>query len=63
MQRWQKASALPVDQLILTISQDLFLEPGELAMAHKLALTLREMSLHHLEWELSELTEELTIIA
>ena len=63
MQRWQKASALPVDQLIITISQDLFLEPGELAMAHKLALTLREMAIHHLDWELSELTEELTIIA
>lgn len=63
MQRWQLALSLPIDQLILTIAQHLFLEPGELAMAHKLARTLQDLALSHPEWELQELTEELQVIA
>lgn len=63
MRRWQKASSLPIDQLILTISQDLFVEPAELAMAHKLALTLHSMQQNHPEWELPQLSNELKIIA
>lgn len=62
-QRWQKAVVLPIDQLILTIAQDLFLEPGELAMAHKLALTLRQLLNAHPDWQLPELSQELIIIA
>jgi len=62
-QRWQMAVVLPIDQLILTIAQDLFLEPGELAMAHKLAMTLRQLMKNHPDWQLPELGQELVVIA
>lgn len=63
MQRWQQAVILPVDQLVLTIAQDLFLDPIELAVAHKLALTLRQLNRVHPDWQLTELGEELVVIA
>jgi DNA helicase-2/ATP-dependent DNA helicase PcrA len=63
VRRWQAAALLPIDQLVLTIAQDLFLDPVELAMAHKLALTLRQMANTHPQWQLPELGEELKVIA
>jgi DNA helicase-2/ATP-dependent DNA helicase PcrA len=54
---------LPIDQLILTIAQDLFLEPVELALAHKLSSLLRQFSDAHPDWRLPEFTEELANIA
>jgi DNA helicase-2/ATP-dependent DNA helicase PcrA len=60
---WQRASALPVDQLVLTVAQDLFSEPGELALAHKLAGLLRSTANAHPSYRLPELVEELGIIA
>ena len=32
MRRWQGAVLLPVDQIVLTLAQDLLNEPAELAM-------------------------------
>lgn len=61
--RWLKAVALPIDQLTLTLAQDIFTEPGDLALAHKLALVLQQVSDDHREWRLTELTGELAIIA
>jgi len=63
VQRWQKAIQLPIDQLILTLAQDLFIEPVELAVANKLAVILRQSSDSHPTWRLPELIEELGIIA
>lgn len=63
VRRWQAAVLLPIDQLILTIAQDLFLDPMELAMAHKLALTLRQLANSHPDWQLPELGNELKVIA
>ena len=63
VQRWQLAAALPVDQLILTLAQDLFTEPADLALAHKLAVELRHQQALHPDWRLPELTEELGVIA
>jgi len=63
VRRWQSAILLPVDQLVLTIAQDLLSEPGELALAHKLAVLLRQTSQDHPAWRLPELSEELAIIA
>jgi DNA helicase-2/ATP-dependent DNA helicase PcrA len=63
VQRWQQATLLPIDQLVLTIAQDLFLEPADLALSHKLAVMLRSMSDDHPEWRLPELTAELAVIA
>jgi DNA helicase-2/ATP-dependent DNA helicase PcrA len=61
--RWQGTALLPIDQIILTLAQDLFTEPTELAIAHKLAVTLRRLSEDHQEWRLPDLTEELAVIA
>ena len=61
--RWQGATVLPVDQLLLTVAQDLFIDPGELALSHKLAVMLRLRSDNNPEWRLAELTAELAEIA
>jgi DNA helicase-2/ATP-dependent DNA helicase PcrA len=63
VRRWQAAAALPVDQLLLTLAQDLFEEPTDLALTHKLALELRHRQNLNPEWRLPELTEELAVIA
>ena len=61
--RWHNAVFLPIDQLILTVSQDLFLDPTELALAHKLSSLLRQFANAHPDWRLPEFTEELANIA
>ncbi len=63
IRRWQGGTLLPVDQLILTLAQDLFEEPADLAVAHKLAGVLRRMSASHPDWRLPELVEELAVVA
>jgi DNA helicase II / ATP-dependent DNA helicase PcrA len=60
---WQRATALPVDQLLLTIAQDLFGQPAELALSHKLALVLESNARAHPDWQLPEFTEELATVA
>lgn len=63
MRRWQAASVLPVDQLVLTLGQDLFDAPADLALSHKLAVVLRAAAAAHPDWRLPELTEELASVA
>ena len=63
MQRWQGTALLPIDQVILTLAQDLFTEPADLAIAHKLAVLLRRVSETRQDWRLPELTQELAVIA
>ena len=63
VRRWQGTTLLPIDQLILTVAQDLFAEPADLAVAHKLALLLRRASQTHPDWRLPELYQELAFIA
>lgn len=63
VRRWQSAILLPVDQITLTLAQDLFVEPTELAVAHKLAVLLRRASVAHPDWRLPELSEELAVVA
>ena len=63
VQRWLGTTLLPIDQMILTISQELFSEPADLALAHKLALVLRQVASDHADWRLPELTQELNVIA
>lgn len=62
VQRWQAAVFLPIDQLLLTLAQDLFLEPVELALAYKLSTLLRQMSDAHPDWRLPEFINELVTI-
>ena len=61
--RWQGTTALPIDQMLLTLSQDLFTSPSDLALAHKLALVLRQASDDHADWRLPDLNGELGLIA
>jgi len=63
IQRWLSAVTLPIDQLVLTLAQDVFTEVHDLALAHKLALVLRSAADDHADWRLPELTAELAVIA
>jgi ATP-dependent DNA helicase UvrD/PcrA len=63
VRRWLEAVTLPIDQLILTLAQDIFSEPADLALAHKLALVLHQAADDHSEWRLPELVTELAVIA
>jgi ATP-dependent DNA helicase UvrD/PcrA len=63
VQRWLNAVMLPIDQLVLTLAQDVFTEAADLALAHKLALVLRQVADDHPDWRLPELTAELAVIA
>ncbi len=63
IRRWLGAALLPIDQILLTVAQDLFNEPGDLAVTHKLAGVLRQTSDSHPDWHLPELSEELAVVA
>ncbi len=62
-QRWQQAVTLPIDQLILTLAQDLFDNSVDLALAHSIAVFLRRSAETHPQWRLPQFTEELAIVA
>jgi DNA helicase-2/ATP-dependent DNA helicase PcrA len=59
MVRWQNATPLPIDQLILTIGRDLFTAPHDLALTHKLALSLEISACNHPEYQLPQFALEL----
>lgn len=61
--RWQQATILPIDQLLLTIAKDLFTSPAELALGHKLALLLEFSAQLHPEFELANYALELADIS
>ncbi|MEI7845496.1 MAG: ATP-dependent helicase [Chloroflexota bacterium] len=63
VRRWQGTILLPIDQMILTLAQELFIEPADLALSHKLALVLRQVANDHADWRLPELTDELSVVA
>ncbi len=63
LQRWQSAALLPIDQLLLTLAQDLFRDPVDLAIADKLAGILARAAKDHGDWGLAELSDELAMIA
>lgn len=55
LRRWTQAVVLPVDELILTLSGDLFSTAGDLALAHHLALLLAKLGRENPTWRLPEL--------
>jgi DNA helicase-2/ATP-dependent DNA helicase PcrA len=63
VQRWQSSVLLPVDQIVLTLAQDLLTDPAELAVAHKLAVLLGRAQEAHPDWRLLQLSDELVVIA
>ena len=63
VRRWQGAATLPIDQLVLAISQDLFDQPDELAVAFQLAVGLRRSAHEHPRWGIRELIDDLAAVA
>ncbi len=63
LQRWQQSVLLPIDQVVLTLAQDLLSDPGELAVAFKLAVVLGRAQEAHPDWRMQQLSDELVIIA
>ena len=60
--RWQRTVLLPIDQMIMTIGMELFFEPADLALAHKLAVILNSAGDLNPQWELPDFCEELNAI-
>ncbi|MDO9087862.1 MAG: ATP-dependent helicase [Anaerolineaceae bacterium] len=63
LSRWIKAADLPIHQIIITIGQEIFQRPSDLAMAHKLALFLDQNSKNHPNLLLPQFADELSQIA
>lgn len=63
VRRWLQAVILPVDQLVLTISQDRFTDPVDVALGYKVAVLLGDMADSHPDWRLPQFVEELRIIS
>jgi len=61
--RWQAAVMLPVDQLVLTLAQDIFTTPEDLAVAHKMASLIRQRADSHPDWQIDLLSDEVGAIA
>ncbi|MEA3408678.1 MAG: ATP-dependent helicase [Chloroflexota bacterium] len=61
--RWVRASSLPIDQLLLTIAQDLFVEEIDLAICHTVATGLRGTASMHPTWRLPDFAADLQEIA
>ncbi|MEJ5202938.1 MAG: 3'-5' exonuclease, partial [Anaerolineales bacterium] len=62
IRRWQAAALLPIDQLILTVAQDLFTAHNDLALAHKLALVLEHARMINPLGQLNDFITELDSI-
>jgi DNA helicase-2/ATP-dependent DNA helicase PcrA len=58
LKRWQAAVDLPIDQLVITIAQDLFSRPSDLAMAYKIAVMLESSAKVHPEWQFPQFCDE-----
>ncbi len=63
LQRWTAAMVLPVDELLLTLGNDLFREPADLALTHRLAVLLAKLGEENPSYRLPELAGELENIA
>ncbi|NLD74846.1 MAG: ATP-dependent helicase [Chloroflexi bacterium] len=61
--RWLRAASLPIDQLLLTVAQDLYEDETLLAICHMLASSLRSTADLHPEWRLRDYAEELDAVA
>jgi len=61
--KWQGASILPIDQLILTLSSDIFHTPEELSISYKIANFQKQLSRQHPDWDFPTLLDELKSLA
>jgi len=63
LSRWQRTVLLPIDQMVLTISMEIFQDAPDLALAHKLAVILKAAGRLYPDWELPDYCLELESIA
>lgn len=63
MQRWLRASGLPIDQIVLIVGQEMFTQAVDLAIAHALSLTMRRAAEREVSWQLAQFAGELKQIA
>lgn len=63
IQKWQQAVLLPIDQLILTLANDIFSAPEELYLSHRLANYEKNLFSQHPDWKLPALLDELKALA
>jgi DNA helicase-2/ATP-dependent DNA helicase PcrA len=63
LQRWHSAVVLPMDQLILTIAQDLRLRSDELALVYKFSVALDRIQRSNPSWQMTDIAEELERVA
>jgi DNA helicase II / ATP-dependent DNA helicase PcrA len=61
--KWLRASVLPIDQLVLTVAQDVLKLESDLAIAHSLAVSLRRLAAVNPQMQLGDLARELDDIA
>jgi DNA helicase-2/ATP-dependent DNA helicase PcrA len=61
--RWVRAAELPIDQLLLTIAQDLFHDESDLAICHVIASSLRAASDLYPARRLADYADELDEVA
>lgn len=60
--RWHNAILLPIGKLIITLAQDLFDQPADLALSHALAQTIEQESRLHPEWTMEDMVAQLDLI-
>ena len=63
LRNWQGASLLPIDQMIMTIAMELLSDPAQLALAHKLAVILKNAQSLDPSMGLPDFVKELDEIA
>jgi len=62
IQRWGPSVTIPIDQMVLTISKEIFKKPEDLALAYKLALIMRQAGRFNPGWRVEDYSAELEII-
>jgi DNA helicase II / ATP-dependent DNA helicase PcrA len=63
VRRWLDALLLPVDQLVLTVSGDIFREANDIALGYKIASLLKGIANANPSWRLTQFVEELKVIS
>ena len=59
---WQRSILLPIDEMIITIGSEIFQNPSDLALSHKIAMVLKQSLAYYPEWQLPDFCEELDAI-
>jgi len=59
---WQRSILLPIDEMIITIGSEVFQNPSDLALSHKIAMILKQSLAYYPEWQLPDFCEELDAI-